>query len=71
MDYICKSRQRRGESFAQMLQLKQNIENGLNCAVATLNPEKTKRDFEYMTGSILQLKAECGSDVYTATLQKS
>jgi hypothetical protein len=45
-----------GKSFAQMIQLKQNLEKGLNCAVATSNPEKTKRDFEYMTGSELNLK---------------
>jgi hypothetical protein len=46
-----------------------NIEKGLKCAVATLNPEKTKRDFEYMTGAKLNLEpCEGGKDVYNASL---
>lgn len=58
-----------GKAFAQMIQLKQNIEKGLDCAVATLNPEKTKKDFEYMTGAKLNLEPyEGGKDVYRASL---
>ena len=56
-----------GKSFSQMIQLKMNIEKGLDCAVATLNPDKTKKDFEYMTGAKLFLKP-LGKDVYTASL---
>lgn len=50
-----------------MIQLKSNIEKGLKCVVATLDPEKTKRDFEYMTGSKLILK-ERGKGIYYASL---
>ena len=50
-----------------MIQLKYNIEKGLDCAVATLNPEKTKQDFKYMTGSELLL-TEISENVYTAAL---
>ena len=56
-----------GKAFSQMIQLKANIEKGLDCAVATLNPEKTKKDFEYMTGAKLLLKPR-GRDIYTASL---
>lgn len=56
-----------GKAFSQMIQLKMKIEEGLDCAVATLNPEKTKKDFEYMTGAKLFLKPR-GKDVYTASL---
>lgn len=52
-----------------MVQLKANILKGLDCAVATLNPEKTKRDFEYMTGSKLKLENRGkNKDLYTASL---
>jgi hypothetical protein len=58
-----------GKSFSEMIQLKMNIEKGLKCAVATLNPEKTKRDFEYMTGSKLNLQARKKAvNVYDASL---
>jgi len=59
-----------GKSFSQMIQLKANILKGLDCAIATLNPEKTKRDFEYMTGSKLKLENRGNNkDLYTASLQ--
>ncbi len=68
MKYEFKSRPS-GKAFSQMIQLKMNIEKGLKCAVATLNPEKTKRDFEYMTGAKLNLEpCEGGKDVYNASL---
>ena len=56
-----------GKAFAQMIQLKQNIEKGVKCAIATRNPEKTKRDFEYMTGAKLNLEPR-GEDIYNAYL---
>lgn len=58
-----------GKSFAMMIQLKTNLLNGLKCAVATLKPEKTKCDFEYMTGSklILQVR-EKTPNIYDAYL---
>ena len=68
MEYNFKARPS-GKSFSMMIQLKANIEKGLDCAVATLNPEKTKRDFEYMTGSKLKLVNRDGNkDLYTASL---
>jgi hypothetical protein len=54
---------RSGKSFSQMIQLKQNIEMGVTCGVATSNPEKVKQDFEYMTGSKLILTSTKGSDI--------
>ena len=58
-----------GKAFAQMIQLRQNIEKGLDCAVATLNPEKTKKDFEYMTGAKLNLEPrEDGENIYSARI---
>lgn len=65
-EYNFKSRPT-GKSFAMIIQLKSNIEKGLKCVVATLDPEKTKRDFEYMTGSKLILK-ERGKGIYYASL---
>ena len=60
-----------GKSFAELIQLKQNINKGLKCAVATSNPEKLKQDFEYMTGAKLKLELfEKGKDVYKASLIK-
>ena len=50
-----------------MLQLKHNIEKGLDCTIVTLNPEKAKQDFKYMTGSELLLTKRA-ENVYTATL---
>ena len=68
MEYNFKSRTT-GKSFSAMIQLKANILKGLDCAVATLNPEKTKRDFEYITGSKLKLENRDGNkDLYTASL---
>lgn len=68
MEYNFKSRPT-GKSFSAMIQLKANILKGLDCAVATLNPEKTKRDFEYMTGSKLKLEPRKDTnDVYNASL---
>lgn len=68
MEYVFNSRLK-GKSFSQMIQLKQNIKKGLDCAVATLNPEKTKQDFEYMTGNKLQLtRRGDNKHIYTATL---
>ena len=55
MEYNFNSRPT-GKSASMMIQLKANIEKGLGCAVATHNPEKTKRDFEDMTGSKLKLE---------------
>ena len=58
-----------GKASAQMIQLKTNIEKGLKCSVATMNPEKTKRDFEYITGAKLNLElSDGGKDVYNASL---
>ena len=58
-----------GKSFAQMIQLKQNIEKGIDCAVATLSPEKMKRDFEYMTGAKLILTSTEGNNsIFNASL---
>ena len=60
---------RTSKSHSQMIQLKQNIEKGLKCSVATMNPEKTKRQFEYMTGAKLNLKAHTkNKHIYKATL---
>lgn len=58
-----------GKSFSSMIQLKANLLDGLKCSVATLNPEKTKREFEYMTGSklILQVRKD-STDMYDAYL---
>ena len=68
MEYNFKSRPT-GKSFSEMIQLKFNILKGLNCAVVTLNPEKTKRDFKYMTGSSLKLDLRKDTkDVYNAFL---
>lgn len=68
MKYNFKSRPT-GKSFSEMIQLQANILKGLDCAVATLNPEKTKRDFEYMTGSSLKLDLrKDAKDVYDASL---
>jgi hypothetical protein len=68
MEYNFKSRPT-GKSFSAMIQLKANILKGLDCAVATLSPEKTKRDFEYMTGSKLKLELrKDAKDVYDASL---
>lgn len=68
MEYNFKSRPT-GKSFSAMIQLKSNLLNGLKCAVATLNPEKTKRDFEYMTGSKLNLQIrKDATDMYDASL---
>ena len=68
MEYNFKPRPT-GKSFSAMIQLKANLLNGLKCSVATLNPEKTKRDFEYMTGSklILQVRKDI-TDMYDAYL---
>lgn len=58
-----------GKSFSMMIQLKANILKGLDCAVATLNPQKTKHEFEYMTGSKLELvKRGENKNLYTAHL---
>ncbi len=68
MEYNFKSRPTE-KSFSAMIQLKANILKGLNCVVATLNPEKTKLDFEYMTGSKLKLEIrKDAKDVYNASL---
>ena len=68
MEYNFKARLS-GKSFSGMIQLKMNIEKGLKCAVATLDPEKTKRDFEYMTGSKLNLRSRKKAvNVYDASL---
>ena len=68
MEYNFKSRLT-GKSFSAIFQLKANLLNGLKCAVATLNPEKTKRNFEYMTGSKLILQVRKGDKyVYDAFL---
>jgi len=70
MNYLVENR-RSGKTFAFMLELKQNIEKGLRCSVATLNPEKTKRDFEYMTGSKLNLgSSDDEKDIYVALLNR-
>ena len=58
-----------GKLYSEMIQLKMNIEKGLKCTVATLNPEKTKRDFEYMTGSKLILQCRKGTEnVFNASV---
>lgn len=68
MEYNFKPRPS-GKSFSAMIQLKANLLDGLKCAVATLDPEKTKRDFEYMTGSKLILQArKDAADMYDASL---
>lgn len=60
-----------GKSFSLMIQLKQNLEKGFRCAVATQSPGKTKRDFGYMTGATLQLnEMSCKKGVYIATIAK-
>lgn len=58
-----------GKTFSIMIQLKANILKRLNCVVGTIDPEKTKRDFEHMTGSKLKLEARNGSKyLYDASL---
>jgi hypothetical protein len=55
-----------------ILQLQTNLEKGLNCAVASMNPERFKRDFEYVTGLKLKLENnDSGKPIYTASLDKS
>ena len=59
-----------GKSLSAMIQLKANILSGLSCAVATLDPERTKRDFEKGTGSRLNLEIRKGAkDVYDASVE--
>ena len=58
-----------GKSFSSMIQLKANVLKGLDCVVATLDAEKTKRDFEHMTGSKLKLEnRDENKALYTASL---
>jgi len=59
-----------GKTSAQMIMLKVNLENGLKCAIATHSPERTKRDFEYMTGVRLELNLIEGTkNVYSVNLK--
>ena len=67
MDYQSENR-RYGKSFIQMMRLECELKDGARCMVVTLNPEKTKRDFKYITGSALNLE-EGERDFYTATLK--
>ena len=68
MEYNFKSRLT-NKSFSEMIQLKLNIEKGLCCAVATLNPEKTKHEFENITRSKLNLKIKkWTNNVYDSSL---
>ena len=58
----------KGKSYSQMIQIKHNIEKGLDCAVATMNPEKIKQDFKYVTGSEL-LFTKRSENIYTAVFK--
>ena len=69
MEYDFSKSKITSKNYSMILQLKNNIDKGLDCAVATKNPERLKRDFEYMTGKQLNLKSRDGNkDLYTATL---
>lgn len=71
MEYVFNN-YRNSKSFSEMIQLKNNIKKGLKCTVATLNPERTKKDFEYMTGEKLELNLREGNkNIYNASLSKS
>lgn len=50
-----------GKQFSSIKELKDRIEEGLNCVVATGNPEKYKSDFKYVTGLNLILEIIEGS----------
>lgn len=71
MEYNFKTQRTMSKSFYMMIQLKQNILKGLNCLVATHNPEKTKIDFEYWTGDKLKLEqTDKSNDLFVASLIK-
>lgn len=59
-----------GKSFSTMIQLKENIESGLDCAVATHDPDKIKYDFEYVTGFKLNLENTENDGIYKASIIK-
>ena len=58
----------RGKSFGNMIKLRIELEKGLNCAIATHDPEKAKKDFKYITGEELTLE-DIGNNVYSASIK--
>jgi hypothetical protein len=57
------------KSFYTMIKLKENILKGLNCFLATSDTKRTKKDFEYITGSKLKLEKIKGNEnLYKAYL---
>ena len=58
-----------GKSFKGFFELKNAIELGSICSVATANPNKFKMDFENAVGIKLYLE-KSSTGFYTATLNK-
>lgn len=56
-----------GKYFAILMKLKIDLEDGIDCGIRTCNAEKTKRDFEYFTGSNIKL-TKVEDNIYRAKL---
>jgi hypothetical protein len=67
---IGKMNKQKSKAFYQFVQLLHNINNGLDCAVATRYPDKYIEDFNYWIGEDLILSASDKNDIYIASLHK-